>query len=83
MTDSKKIEVGMIVRYADGWCSEGEKKYLHVVKEKRLNPVKNTMTRWLIQTINMEYMTFQPTQVVDDYMIEPTGYTVESYTGKE
>lgn len=72
------IEKGMIVRFRPEWCSEGERKYLHVVKENRLNPVKGTMTRWLIETINMENMFFHPAEVVDDYMIEPTGFTVEN-----
>ena len=70
------IKEGMIVRYAPEWCSPGERKYLHVVKENRLNPVTNQMTRWLIQTINMEHMTFRPTSVVEDYMIEPTGFDI-------
>ena len=70
------IKEGMIVRFAHDWCSPGERKYLHVVKENQLNPVTNRMTRWLIQTINMEHMTLQPTTVVEDYMIEPTGLTV-------
>lgn len=72
------IKEGMIVRYAADWCSPGERKYLHVVKENRLNPVTGEMTRWLIQTINTN-MFFQPTETVDDFMIEPTGFTVEDY----
>lgn len=71
-----EISVGMIVRYAHGWCSDGERKYLHVVKENRLNPVTGKMTRWLIETINSG-MTLHPTEVVDDCMIEPTGFSVE------
>lgn len=70
------IEVGMIVRYAPEWCGEGEEKYLHVVKENRLNPVTNTMTRWLIYTINSNCI-FGLSETVDDYMIVPTGLTVE------
>lgn len=73
------ITEGMIVRYASEWCSPDERKYLHVVKENRLNPVTNQMTRWLIQTINMENMTFQPTSVVEDYMIEPNGFNIHDY----
>lgn len=73
------ITEGMIVRYAPDWCSPGERKYLHIVKENRLNPVTNQMTRWLIQTINMENMVFQPTSVVEDYMIEPTGFNIKDY----
>ena len=73
------ITEGMIVRYSPNWCSPGERKYLHVVKENRLNPVTNQMTRWLIQTINMENMVFQPSSVVEDYMIEPTGFNITDY----
>ena len=73
------IKEGMIVRYTPEWCEPGERKYLHVVKENRLNPVTGEMTRWLIQTINMEHMAFQPSSTVDDYMIEPTGFTIEDY----
>ena len=72
-----EISVGMIVRYAPNWCSEGERKYLHVVKENRLNPVTGQMTRWLIETINTG-MAFNPTEVVDDCMIEPTGLDVKN-----
>ena len=57
------IKEGMIVRYQPEWCSPGEEKYLHVVKENRLDPVTNKMTRWLIQTINT-YSVFHPTEVV-------------------
>jgi len=73
------ITEGMIVRYAHEWCSHGERKYLHVVKENLLNPVSNKMTRWLIETINMEHMTLHPTSVVEDYMIEPTGFNINDY----
>ena len=74
-----KIEEGMIVRYAPNWCSPDERKYLHVVKENRLNPVTNEMTRWLIETINMQNMVFHPTEVVEDYMLEPTGFNIKDY----
>lgn len=70
------IKEGMIVRYAPEWCTPGERKYLHVVKENRLNPVTGKMTRWLIETINMENMVFNPTSVVEDYMIEPVGASI-------
>ena len=70
------IKVGMVVRYKSGWCSDGERKYLHVVRENRLNPVTNEMTRWLIETINTGLF-LNPSEVVDDYMIEPTGLTVD------
>lgn len=71
-----KIKEGMIVRYAQGFCSPGEEKYLHVVKENRVNPVTGKMTRWLIETINTTLFV-NPTETVDEEMIEPTGYTVE------
>lgn len=64
------IKEGMIVRFRKEWCSEGERKYLHVVRENRLNPVTGKMTRWLIETINTE-LTLNPTEVVDEEMIEP------------
>lgn len=74
-----KFKVGDIVRYAADWCSEGERKYLHVVKEVgMLNPVKMTETRVRIETLNTG-MTFAPQEVVDDFMIEPTGFNVEDY----
>ena len=71
-----KIKEGMIVRYAQGFCSPSEEKYLHVVKENRVNPVTGKMTRWLIETINTTLFV-NPTETVDEEMIEPTGYTVE------
>ena len=75
--ENNKIKVGMIVRYSVGWCTEGERKYLHLVKENRLNPTTNKMTRWLIETINMENAVFNPTETVDECMIEPTGLTID------
>ena len=70
------IKVGMLVRYAPNWCSEGERKYIHVVKENRLNPVTGEMTRWLIETVNTK-LSLGSSEVVDDYMIEPTGFSLE------
>lgn len=75
----KKITEGTIVRYAPEWCAPGERYYLHVCIEKRLNPVTMKMSRWLIQTINMKNMHFQPTSEVEDYMIESTGYNIKDY----
>ena len=72
------IRTGMIVRYKSGWCSEGERKYLHVVRENRLNPVTGEMTRWLIETINTSLF-LNPTEVVDECMIEPTGFSAEDF----
>ena len=74
----KQIREGMLVRFASDWCSQGERKYIHVVKENRLNPVTGQMTRWLVETINMENMTFNPTSVVEDYMLEPTDFTIDT-----
>ena len=72
------IEVGMIVRYAPGWCAPGERKYLHVVKENVLNPVTGKMTRWVIETLNTSLF-INPTETVDEYMIKPTGFTIDDY----
>lgn len=74
------VKTGMIVRYKKEWCSPGEREYLHVVMENRLNPVTGKMSRWLIKTINMKNMVLQPTSVVEEDMIEPTGFDVENYT---
>lgn len=70
------IRAGMIVRYAPNWCSAGERKYLHVVKENRLSPITGEMSRWLIETINTS-LSLNPTETVESYMIEPTGFTIE------
>ena len=72
------IEEGMIVRFTPQWCSPGERKYLHVVLENRLNPVTGRMSRWLIGTINMQNMIIRPTSEVEDYMIEPTGFSIRN-----
>ena len=73
------IETGMIVRFAPQWCSPGERRYLHVVRENRMNPVTGRMTRWLIETVNMKNIVLSPTSVVEDYMIEPTGFNIKDY----
>lgn len=75
-----EIKVGMIVKYNPNYCTEGERKYLHVVKENRLNPITHKPTRWLIETINMQTMKFNPTEVVESDMIIPTGFTVDNLT---
>lgn len=72
------IHVGDIVRYHPDWCSDGERKLLHVVRENRLDPVTGQMTRWLIETIGTG-MFLNPTEVVDENMIVPVGMTVEDY----
>lgn len=70
------IKVGTIVRYKPEWCTEGERKYIHVVRENRLNPCTNEMTSWLIETLNTNLF-LNPTEVVEECMIEETGYTIE------
>lgn len=70
------FKIGEIVRYNPKWCSAGEMQYLHVIRENRLNPVTNTMSRYLIETINMQNMTIHPTETVDDFMIQPTGFNI-------
>jgi hypothetical protein len=73
-----KIEPGMIVRYDPKWCTPAERRYLHVVKERRLNPVTNEETRFLIETLNSNLF-FNPTETVDEEMLEPTGFTVDDF----
>lgn len=66
------FKVGDLVRYAAGWCKPEESGLLHVVREIRLNPVKGTETRALIETINgskrLGYL--NPVETVDFEMIE-------------
>lgn len=69
------IKEGMIVRFRPEWCEPGEAKHLHIVMENLLNPITGEMTRWLIQTISTD-MTIKPEEVVDECMIEPTGFSV-------
>lgn len=65
------IKVGTIVKYKKEWCaSPEEENYRHVVKEVRLNPITMEETRYLIETVNMKNMHFNPTEVVDIDMIE-------------
>ena len=68
------IKEGMVVRYADGWCSSEEKKYLHVVKESFAD-----VKRCRIVTINSS-LSIMPSETVDWEMVEPTGYVMD---GKE
>ena len=65
-----KIKEGMLVRYRREWCGDGERKYIHLVLENRLNPCTGEMTRWLIRTLNSNSV-LGYTETVDDYMIEP------------
>jgi hypothetical protein len=64
------IPVGSIVRYKKEWCTPGERKYLHRVLENRVNPVTGKMTRLLIECINMQNMSFNPTEDVEECMVE-------------
>lgn len=66
----KEIKVGMIVRYAEKWCTPDERKYIHVVRENVLNPVTGKLTRWKIETLNSS-LTWNPVSVVETEMIEP------------
>ena len=71
------LKVGTIVRYHPNWCSEGERKYIHVVREVGLlNPCTDKPTRVLIETLNTN-LTFHPTEVVEEFMIEDMGMTIE------
>ena len=67
---NKNIEIGMIVRYAEKWCTPEERKYIHVVRENLLNPVTGKLTRWKIETLNSS-LTWNPVSVVETEMIEP------------
>ena len=62
------FNIGDVVRYRANWCSPGEEKYIHIVKEIRLNPVTGG-NRYLIETINT-LLTLRPTETVDECMIE-------------
>lgn len=71
LTSSNEIQEGMIVEYAPEWCSPGEEKYIHVVKEMRLNPVTGEEGgRMLISTINSP-LALGHTEEVDKEMIRP------------
>ena len=71
LTTSKELQEGMIVEYAPEWCSPGEEKYVHVVKEFRANPATGDPNgRVLISTINTQ-SSLGSTQVVDREMIQP------------
>ena len=67
----RKIEVGMIVRYAPEWCNPGEENLVHVVLENRVNPVTGKMSRYKIKTLNTNLF-LPPVEDVEDYMIIPT-----------
>ncbi len=71
-----EIKPGMIVRYSPDWCTPGERHLLHLVRENRMNPVTGEMTRFLITTLNSNLF-LPPSEVVDDVMLEPTGFTLD------
>ena len=66
------FSIGELVRFDPKWCTEEELSLIHVIREVRLNPVKNTESRYLIETINgAKYLNgLNPTTVVDDFMIQ-------------
>ena len=79
----REFKVGDIVRFDPKWCAPGERGLLHVVKEQHLHPVKNTLTRYRIQTINSKDTVFQPSWEVDDYMIKHTGFNVSDFKASD
>lgn len=67
------FKVGDIVRYNPEWCSENEKKLIHVVKEVGLyNPVTMQPTRVKIVTLNSGLF-LPPVEVVEEVMIDGLG----------
>lgn len=68
------IKPGMIVRYASGWYEPGEEIYRFVVLENRMSPITGQMSRWLIRAVNTA-LSIPPTEVVEEYMIEPAEKT--------
>ena len=69
---------GDIVRYSADWSTEEERKYIHVLLENRLSPISGKMSRWLIRTINTSLF-LAPTEEVEEYMIDKTGFCVNEY----
>jgi len=84
LTGSNEIQEGMLVEYAPEWCSPGEEKYVHVVKEFRMNPVTgDPKGRALISTINSP-LVLGHTEVVDMEMITPAAKSkVDGLSKKE
>ena len=73
------LTVGTIVRYHPNWCSNGERKYIHLVKEVGLlNPCTNLPTRVLIETLNTN-LTLHPTEVVEECMLEDIGMNAADF----
>lgn len=66
----RKIEIGSVVRYSEGWYEgESEKKLLFTVAERLPNPCTKKESRYLIICLNSSLF-IQPSEVVEDYMIE-------------
>lgn len=75
------FKVGDLVRYNPKWCSEGERKLLHMVKQVGLlNPVTNKETRVEIVTINSKRF-MPPVELVEEDMIYGIGLTIEDVRG--
>ena len=71
------FKVGDLVRYNPAWCTPGELKYIHMVKEVGLlNPVTMQETRLKIVTLNSTLF-LPPTEVVDDCMVESLGISID------
>ena len=66
-----KFNEGDLVRYAWKWCNEGERRYIHIVREVLLpHDASDTRpVRYLIETLNSG-MFFNPTETVDEEMVE-------------
>lgn len=64
-----KFRAGDVVRFADGWCEEGEKHYRYIVLENVLNPCTNEMSRYTIGCLNSS-LRLGSVECVEDYMIE-------------
>ena len=75
---TSKIKEGMVVRYNPEWCTEGERKLLHVVTENLVSPITGEMTRWRIRALN-SVMAIPPVEDVEECMIEPTDFNVEDF----
>lgn len=71
------FKVGDIVRYNPAWCSEGERKYIHMVKEVGLlNPVTMQETRVKIVTLNSQLF-LPPVEEVEECMLDSMGITYD------
>ena len=69
--ESNVIKVGDIVRYAPEWCTQGERKYLHVVIESY-----EDVGRCKIKTLNSS-LVFAPVEWCDFEMLEKTWFSAE------